>query len=37
MFTLFVLAALYGGFRATRAVLETLRSMPRRNEDMIFY
>lgn len=37
MFTLFILAVLYGGYRVTRAALESLRSLPQRNEDMIFY
>jgi hypothetical protein len=37
MFTLFVVAALYGGFRAVRAALDSLRALPRSNEDMIFY
>jgi hypothetical protein len=37
MFTLLVLAALYGGYRITRAAWESLRNLPRRNEDMIFY
>lgn len=37
MFTLLILAALYGGWRAMRAGAELLRGLPRRNEDMIFY
>jgi hypothetical protein len=37
MFTLLILATLYGGYRVTRAVLESLRALPRSNEDMIFY
>ena len=37
MFTLLILAALYGGYRAVRAALESLRAVPQRNEDMIFY
>lgn len=37
MFSLLILLALYGGWRATRAALESLRGLPRRNEDMIFY
>ena len=37
MFTLLILAALYGGYRAVRAALESLRALPQRNEDMIFY
>ncbi len=37
MLTILLLAALYGGYRATRAALDSLRSLPRCNEDMIFY
>jgi hypothetical protein len=37
MITLLVLAALYGGYRAVRAALESLRGLPQSNEDMIFY
>lgn len=37
MFTLLILAAVYGGYRAVRAALESLRALPRSNEDMIFY
>jgi len=37
MIALLILAALYGGYRATRAALESLRSLPQRNEDMVFY
>jgi hypothetical protein len=37
MFTLLVIAALYGGYRAVRAALDSLRMLPRCNEDMIFY
>ena len=37
MFTLLILAALYGGYRAVRAAVDSLRALPRRNEDMIFY
>jgi hypothetical protein len=37
MFTLLILAAVYGGYRAVRAVLDSLRALPRCNEDMIFY
>jgi uncharacterized protein YneF (UPF0154 family) len=37
MLTVLVLAALYGGYRAARAAFETLRALPRCNEDMIFY
>jgi hypothetical protein len=37
MFTLLIIAAAYGGWRAVRAALESLRGLPRNNEDMIFY
>jgi hypothetical protein len=37
MIALLVLAAAYGGYRAVRAALESLRALPQRNEDMIFY
>ncbi len=37
MFTLLVLAALYGGYRAVRAAVDSLHSLPQCNEDMIFY
>ena len=28
---------LYGGYRAVRAAVDSLRALPRCNEDMIFY
>jgi len=37
MFTLLILAGLYGGFHATRAALDSLRGLPRSNDDWIFY
>ena len=37
MIALLSLAALYGGWRASRALLEVLRRLPRRNEDMVFF
>lgn len=37
MLTVLVLAALYGGYRAVRAALASLRALPQSNEDMIFY
>jgi hypothetical protein len=37
MFTILILAAVYGGWRVARAAMESLRGLPRRNEDMIFY
>lgn len=37
MFILLTLAALYGGWRAVRGASRSLRELPQRNEDMIFY
>ena len=37
MLTLFSLLALYGGWRATRALVETLRRLPRSNDDLVFF
>ena len=37
MFTLLILAAVYGGYRAVRAAVDSLRALPKCNEDMIFY
>ena len=38
MFTLLLIAAAtYGGWRVTRAAIESLRGLPRSNADMIFY
>ena len=37
MLTLLSLLALYGGWRATRAVLEMLRRLPRSNDDLVFF
>ena len=37
VFTLLILAAAYGGWRVVRAALESLRSLPRSNDDMIFF
>ena len=37
MFTLLILAAAYGGWRVVRAALESLRALPRSNDDMIFF
>jgi hypothetical protein len=36
MLTLLLLLAVYGGWRAVHAAIETVRALPR-NEDMIFY
>ena len=37
MLALLSLAALYGGWRATRAVIEQLRRLPRSNNDFVFF
>jgi hypothetical protein len=37
MFTIFLIAVAYGGWRLTRAALESLRGLPRTNDDMIFF
>ena len=37
MFTLLILAAAYGGWRVLRAAFESLRELPRSNDDMIFF
>ena len=37
MLTLFILAAVYGAYRAVRAAFDSLQALPRCNEDMIFY
>jgi hypothetical protein len=37
MFTLLILVVVFGGWRATRAAVESLRDIPRSNEDMIFF
>jgi len=37
MLTLILIATAYGGWRVTRAVLASLRSLPRSNEDMVFF
>ena len=37
MLALLSLLALYGGWRATRAIVEQLRRLPRANDDFIFY
>jgi len=37
MFILFTLVAAYGGWRAIHAALATLQSLPRSNEDMVFF
>jgi hypothetical protein len=37
MIALLSIVALYGGWRATRAVLDTLRRLPRSNDDLVFF
>jgi hypothetical protein len=37
MLTVLSLAALYAGWRLTRAAFGALRSLPRSNADMIFF
>jgi hypothetical protein len=34
---LLIAAVSYGGWRVARAFTQSLRGLPRRNEDMIFY
>ena len=37
MSVLLILAAAYGGWRVVRAALSTLASLPRSNDDMVFF
>ena len=37
MLALFALAALYAALRAGRALFEALRSLPRSNDDLVFF
>ena len=37
MMTILALAAAYGAWRVARAARESLRSLPRRNEDMVLF
>jgi hypothetical protein len=37
MLALLSLLAVYGGFRAVRALLEQLRRLPRNNNDFVFF
>lgn len=37
MLALLSLAALYGGWRVARALSDSLRALPRSNEDMVFF
>ena len=37
MLTLLALAAAYAGWRAVRTAARSLRHLPRRNDDMVFF
>lgn len=37
MLALLSLAALYGGWRLVRAIRDSLRALPRSNDDMVFF
>jgi uncharacterized protein YneF (UPF0154 family) len=37
MLTILAIGAVYGAWRAGRAVHESLRHLPRRNEDMVLF
>jgi hypothetical protein len=37
MLVLLTLAGLYAGWRISRAALASLRSLPRSNDDMVFF
>jgi hypothetical protein len=37
MLTILILVAAYGGWRVVRAARESLRDLPRRNEDMFYF
>jgi hypothetical protein len=37
MLTLIALLGLYGGWRVARAAWLSLRALPQRNEDMVFF
>ncbi len=37
MLTVLILAAAYGGARLVVLAIASLRALPRRNEDMVFY
>jgi hypothetical protein len=37
MLTLLSIAAAYGAWRVARAALASLRHVPRRNEDLVFF
>ena len=37
MLTILLVAAVWGGWKALQGARRSLRSLPRRNEDMVFY
>ncbi len=37
MLIVFILASLYGVWRITHAAIDSLRDLPHRNEDMVFF
>ena len=37
MLSLLILLALFGGWRAGRIVADTLRQLPRSNDDLVFH
>jgi hypothetical protein len=37
MLSLLILLALFGGWRAGHAALETLNQLPRSNDDLVFF
>lgn len=37
MLMILALAAVYGGWRAARAAIESLRDLPHSNDDMVFF
>jgi hypothetical protein len=37
MLSLLLIAALWGGWRTVRAARQSLRGLPRSNDDMVFY
>lgn len=37
MLTLLFLVAAYGGWRAVRGAVRSLRALPQRNDDMVFF
>ena len=37
MLALFSIAALYGGWRVTRAALDAVRQLPRSNDELVYF